>query len=1588
MAGAILLLGPHTGAKARLGCYLQQLNPSCNRFAALDCFAADVERWRELDDVCRATTGGDTADVRPSSLFLPCAVPLLVLDCVKDVRDGFALLAALRRWGIQLLQVLYVPLDCGGLRGAAFPDPDRGPNATTTPRTDPKLKEQLWGTWVRSASRLLELFSSLGLLTELGLSEQRTVYDTGCNAQSLAALGYGDGPSWIGNDRGFAQDTQPAKRGRYGAPAAPEPPSPPPSWLAAAGGRLPSTLKATPLRPVTCPAADPSSGDGCGLVVCGEERRRVLAEAELLTGLRGLDEDGPDHGGDSRGCDGSATHFLEPAARVRSAAEVRWVSWPGRYAMRRRRADAVRFLLLALGPASPAGSSGGGRDGANQGAGTSGAGESAGGGGGAAGLLGAGGRVYLLNPAGALYACRTAAELGGGSPGVGGSGDEGALPPGTVLDGELVWRDRRAFYIATDALCVGGRRVWHLGLASRLAAMGPGAGELQTEPRDPGGSGGGQCLGLASEDDSSELRRAEAAPKEVLGPKAGLSQLDSLPCCPPPLPPPSPYAPSSSSFGPAPASPVLTVLRASYSDVIPDRVPAQPLVGARGHSIVFVPNAVPYALLTPELLYEWAPGSRALDRFVASGLEVVFDLKRRMFVLHVNSKRLQLLPELMYECHPNAPVRLPGPRPPTYEPVAVRWDLPYGAPSRPSTWVARAVAGDNGTYDKPTEWLRKQGRFADATALAAGVRLAQLVAGSVAGGRPVAPPLLRLRLRLPAGSSGPSPAGAAAAAGDAEGAGAVEGPIVGTAEAQGSVGGAAPGAAPASASGQSADEAWLGLRWQARSEVAGMAYADVVRVLAEAEAAGAVAQTEWRGGLVCYSRSAAAPDQALPAVPGLVVLHPPSEAVVAAAWLGPWEGAEERHRSPACAAVAAEVRWREEPLKFGRSLPYIRATLLPDDEGTVDYDTDSGWTSDESEELGERNEYEMDLDEHEEHVRKEDRKHARWERKDRNARQYDSLSEDERAEMMGVVTNPPPRTKADARKASSKSSKHGASEAPKAVPCGVASALVDGWPVLGFVWEGDLVTAAEGDMKAPEALWSADWVRVHANVAAFRPGWTYELRAVYDAGPRVVPYAFEGVVLAAAVAPDGSVQPPSALAGLAGELGLTCAVPYFVGPMDELKSRGRLPGLLSRRHWWRRHRPPGLRGPHSESRRPRSAWPAGDPDEPPRPPALQPSLRFKGWRLQPLPPPASTDGTSSSQAAPKAKLEAALSYDRASYAVRMLHPLAVWDRVCFAGADPGSLAYGLPRHLASELGRQLTALEAAWAGVRQEALQLLEAARSQAKLERLARFNPALSKRAWAAAEAEADQAGDAVGGVAAGPSQDAAALATRLLLELRGPAGAAAAAAPLPEATASLYGKPSFAAAVCTAAAKLRTLGAAALLPHLPYGPARGLPPWPRELLLRCVRPARDGSGLPCYVPSPALARLWANGWAGGPTVGRTAQPPPATGVHLLLDELLERCLAPLEGRDLVAALCVCRRWRRVLRDGRGGGDGGGAGAGGSGLAQRLLAGRVAAERREENEREARRQRRMEGMPYDEYDDDAEYGGYDAGDDYGMMWF
>jgi hypothetical protein len=86
------------------------------------------------------------------------------------------------------------------------------------------------------------------------------------------------------------------------------------------------------------------------------------------------------------------------------------------------------------------------------------------------------------------------------------------------------------------------------------------------------------------------------------------------------------------------------------------------------------------------------------------------------------------------------------------------------------------------------------------------------------------------------------------------------------------------------------------------------------------------------------------------------------------------------------------------------------------------------------------------------------------------------------------------------------------------------------------------------------------------------------------------------------------------------------------------------------------------------------------------------------------------------------------------------------------------------------------------------------------------------------------------------------------------------------------------------------------------------------RRLLLECVKPNKDGTGLPGYQPSPSFQQTWASSWADGPLVGHAAdQPPPL--VNEVLPLIYDALLPFLEPRDVVTMSTICSMWAQLVR-------------------------------------------------------------------------
>ncbi|KAG2496220.1 hypothetical protein HYH03_005818 [Edaphochlamys debaryana] len=484
----------------------------------------------------------------------PTSSPLLLLECVEDTEDTFAVVEALREAGVPLLQVLYL----------THPAPHW--------RKGQRMAERTAQWTAAQTCRVLEFFSALGVLTEVDEGMGYSISEPPGPGR-LAAAGYAAGP-FFSTRRPSAGHTATKTQRR----AHPTPPSsaPPPAWLASVPGlRLPQCLSLTPLQPVT----------STRLVTSRRERDRVLAAAAGASGLR-LDSffGGGGGGGGGGGSVGPALPM--PARTVASAAEARWVGWPGRYAVSRK-ADGTRHLLMVLGGEE---------------------GEGAGGSSSAGGSIGgSGAEAYLLNRAGALYRfpIRTSEVVAHSSvppSAAAGCGGGGGLPSGTLLDGELMWVGGRGFFLAFDALCVGGRRLWSRPLRERLAAMGEGG-----SGGGVGGGAGGRAL--AEAEASEELQAAAAAaataaaeqPSQLAGPTIFRKTQQA------PLPS---------------AGDTVCVLRKGATEVTAAAL--RQLEASRdacsypNDGLVFTPYDMPYVLGMAELSYTWQPAEQVAVDLVGS----------------------------------------------------------------------------------------------------------------------------------------------------------------------------------------------------------------------------------------------------------------------------------------------------------------------------------------------------------------------------------------------------------------------------------------------------------------------------------------------------------------------------------------------------------------------------------------------------------------------------------------------------------------------------------------------------------------------------------------------------------------------------------------------------------------------------------------------------------------------------------------------------------------------------------------------------------------------------------------------------------
>lgn len=355
------------------------------------------------------------------------------------------------------------------------------------------LVESRQDKWRYNAAGIIEFFSALGVLVEIAATAEKAE-DPGRKIQdsvqlelqpqpkTLAALGLAVPNSCLSNPAAAAASSsssstvagRPQTQGSSSSAAASSNTSAPVTmWLQQAGWCTPSGKLRAGAAAGICVVVSHGYQSGYGtrmsvpvevsltatliqpvvsqrLVTSEAERQQVLAYAAASTGL-------------------SSTQIAVPSQTVATAADARWVAVPGRYHASLK-CDGTRQLLVVAVDGTP----------------------------------------YLLNRAGMMYKypiqCNSTTTATCSSSGSSGSSKAPTLPPGTVLDGELVWVDndtsviraavgtaspdatggsgsidycataasnnhKTGYYVVFDALAVGGKQVWKLSLPQRLAEV-------------------------------------------------------------------------------------------------------------------------------------------------------------------------------------------------------------------------------------------------------------------------------------------------------------------------------------------------------------------------------------------------------------------------------------------------------------------------------------------------------------------------------------------------------------------------------------------------------------------------------------------------------------------------------------------------------------------------------------------------------------------------------------------------------------------------------------------------------------------------------------------------------------------------------------------------------------------------------------------------------------------------------------------------------------------------------------------------------------------------------------------------------------
>lgn len=329
-----------------------------------------------------------------------------------------------------------------------------------------------------------------------------------------------------------------------------------------------------------------------------------------------------------------------PTASVNTLADARWVAVPDRYLVSRK-VDGVRHLLIVASDGTP----------------------------------------YLLNRAGSLYAYPLTAP--------------GDLPPGTVLDGELVWKGKdsggsaagagctnagerapvpssghcRGFFIAFDELCIGGARVWHLHLQQRLQRMvtqlglteAEECGQLQTAAAAAAATADPQLTEVPAAAAASTSATATTSPAASSRQQSVLAGIVRQPCQQPTAPKPLPKKQQAPPLGEDSITLVYKRHLPVSAQVLSDLESTRTSCPYPTDGLIFTPAAIPYVLGMQELLLKWQAPTQVAADITGTALQERAARLPSSATTPTNRATIEnLVPELVYECVLSSPPDTPS----------------------------------------------------------------------------------------------------------------------------------------------------------------------------------------------------------------------------------------------------------------------------------------------------------------------------------------------------------------------------------------------------------------------------------------------------------------------------------------------------------------------------------------------------------------------------------------------------------------------------------------------------------------------------------------------------------------------------------------------------------------------------------------------------------------------------------------------------------------------------------------------------------------------------------------------------------------